>query len=185
MDRRALLVEGRNRGFGILPVRDDRAVPFSEAFPGPLPVTLFALVGIATATGAIALYLSPFLGFGKMHPYRCVEALKAEQQVWTLIFNGSIVWIGVFVGTALLSTSLGGAGSVLRSFDPGIEEGSIQRIVLYHSLLVAWVGIASILWMLRPIHRRIYEIARDIDVHEAAQATRRPYLAATSQSPEP
>jgi hypothetical protein len=132
-------------------------------FHNPLPITMFALLGVSVATGGIALYLSHFLVAGRTQPYRSVEALKAEQQVWTIIFNGSVVWVGVFIGGAVLSASLGAAGDVLKNTVTGIPQETVEGIILYHACAAAWAGVGAILWILRPVHRRLFSIARDID----------------------
>lgn len=128
----------------------------------PLSVILVALTGIVAAMGGTVLYLSIYMDAPLPGGARAVEALKVEHQLWILVFTGSIVWAGVFIGGAVLGTSLARAGEVLQRQYPSVPEPTIQRIILYHAIAVGYVGVGIILWMLRPAQRRLSQISRQL-----------------------
>lgn len=72
------------------------------------------------------------------------------------------MWTGVFVGGAILSTSLSAAGGVLTKLFPGIRQETVEQVVLFHALVAGYVAVGPVLWILRPIFRRMHHIVREI-----------------------
>ena len=130
------------------------------------PLTLFnvAIVELIAITSGIAVYFWIYWSARQKEKDRSIESLRAEHKVWSNIFTCSIVWVGVFVGGYLLSVGIGATLTTSRDRFPDVSEKVVDRVIVYHGLAAFYGVVGIILWMLRPLHRRLEQISRAMDL---------------------
>lgn len=128
----------------------------------PLSGVAMTLAGVLAATSSIILHLACY--WCESTKDRTDDALKAEQQMWSMIFQGTVSWTGLFISGTLLAAALGTGLSGLRDSLPAeVNKSKFGTVVLLH-LLLAGVTIAStVVWILRPLHHRLQQIVAALD----------------------
>ncbi len=128
--------------------------------PYPLTILIASVAALTAATSGIAVYLSIYWDDGLEEKRASPEALKAEHEVWNTIFTCSIIWVGVFIGGVLLSVGIGGTMKGITERFPNVSGEELDRVILYHGVAALYAAVGTILWMLRPVHRRLEQISR-------------------------
>jgi hypothetical protein len=131
-------------------------------YPYPFTILTGAVAEMIAVMGGITVYLENYWQGRQNKERRCIESLQAEHLFWNTLFSCSTVWVGVFVGGVLLSVGIGGNMTTLRD-NPAISEDVLNKVILYHSIAAFYVALGDILWMLRPIHRRLEQISMTMD----------------------
>jgi hypothetical protein len=131
--------------------------------PYPFTILTVAVAELIAVMGGITVYLENYWQGRQNKERRCIESLKAEHLFWNTLFSCSTVWVGAFVGGVLLSVCIGGNMITLKDKYPAIPEDVLGKVILYHSMAAFYVAIGDILWMLRPIHRRLEQISMTMD----------------------
>ena len=138
----------------------------------PLRLVTIAIAAIMGATSGIAIYFWSCWNSASVGKYRHVEALKAETGAWIAIFSGVIVWVGVFVASVIIA---GGITPIVTN-PQGLSHhlpvvGGTNRAILHHCIATVYAAVGTIIWLLRPLQRRVQQAARRIDILPERQQT--------------
>ena len=132
--------------------------------PSSLSPIALAFAGITAATVGVAAHLRVYWESRRLNSHQSLEALKSEQQVWTAVFTGAVSWTGLLISGALLALAFGTFGNMRQVLPAQVDNLSLLRLLLSQGLVAGYAIATTLLWLLRPLHRRMEQIADSIDL---------------------
>jgi len=92
---------------------------------------------------------------------RTRAALQMERETLASLVGFASTWAGAFLGGLIVAVLAGGV--IASGFRPDrMPPGVSPSLLLYHGLPVAWVGVGMVIWVVRPIFRRLDQLSVEI-----------------------
>jgi hypothetical protein len=130
--------------------------------PSSLSPLSLAFAGVTAATVGVSAHLRVYWESRRVNVHQSPEALRAEQQVWTAVFSGAVSWTGLLISGALLALAFGTFGNVRQLLPAQADSLGLLRLLLSQGLVAGYTIATTLLWLLRPLHRRMEQIADSI-----------------------